>query len=76
MKNGNEKVNKYFPMKKHLLLIVMALMMPWFPAFGQFHHPDDFRERYTLKQVVVLSRHNIRSPLSGRQSALQRITPP
>ena len=75
MKNGNEKVNKYFPMKKHLLLIVMALMMPWFPAFGQFHHPDDFRERYTLKQVVVLSRHNIRSPLSGRQSALQRITP-
>lgn len=28
-----------------------------------------------MKQVVVLSRHNIRSPLSGRQSALQRITP-
>jgi len=37
--------------------------------------PDDFHERYTLKQVVVLSRHNIRSPLSGRPSALQRITP-
>ena len=34
-----------------------------------------FHKRYTLKQVVVLSRHNIRSPLSGRQSALQRITP-
>jgi len=33
------------------------------------------QEQYTLKQVVVLSRHNIRSPLSGRQSALQRITP-
>ena len=28
-----------------------------------------------MKQVVVLSRHNIRSPLSGRQSAMQRITP-
>lgn len=37
--------------------------------------PDDFHERYALKQVVVLSRHNIRSPLSGRPSALQRITP-
>jgi glucose-1-phosphatase len=37
--------------------------------------PDDFHERYALKQVEVLSRHNIRSPLSGRPSALQRITP-
>ncbi|MBQ3710246.1 MAG: histidine-type phosphatase [Bacteroidales bacterium] len=44
-------------------------------AFPQINRPDDFRERYTLKQVVVLSRHNIRSPLSGRASALQRITP-
>ena len=33
------------------------------------------QDRYTLKQVVVLSRHNIRSPLSGRSSRLQRITP-
>ena len=44
-------------------------------TFAQVHRPDDFRERYTLKQVVVLSRHNIRSPLSGRRSTLQRITP-
>ena len=44
-------------------------------AFAQANRPDDFRERYTLKQVVVLSRHNIRSPLSGRHSTLQRITP-
>ena len=36
---------------------------------------EDFDDRYTLKQVFVLSRHNIRSPLSGRASALQRITP-
>jgi glucose-1-phosphatase len=46
-----------------------------FSAFSQANRPNDFKERYTLKQVVVLSRHNIRSPLSGRQSALQRITP-
>ena len=44
-------------------------------VFAQANRPDDFGEQYTLKQVVVLSRHNIRSPLSGRQSALQRITP-
>ena len=30
---------------------------------------------YTLDQVVVLSRHNIRSPLSGAGSALDSITP-
>lgn len=44
-------------------------------TFAQTNRTDDFRERYTLKQVVVLSRHNIRSPLSGRHSTMQRITP-
>lgn len=33
------------------------------------------REGYTLKQVVVLSRHNIRAPLSTEGSALNNITP-
>lgn len=32
-------------------------------------------EGYTLEQVVVMSRHNIRSPLSGKGSVLGRITP-
>ena len=44
------------------------------PVFAQ-NRPDDFHERYTLKQVLVMSRHNIRSPLSGNRSALWRITP-
>ena len=33
------------------------------------------RAGYTLEQVVVLSRHNIRSPLSGGDSLLGKITP-
>ncbi len=33
------------------------------------------REGYTLEQVVVLSRHNIRSPLSGNGSLLDSVTP-
>ena len=33
------------------------------------------RDGYTLEQVVVLSRHNIRSPLSGKGSILGEITP-
>ena len=64
-----------FKKMKTTLFLLVALMMPLLSAFGQNHLPEDFKERYTLKQVVVLSRHNIRSPLSGRQSALQRITP-
>ena len=32
-------------------------------------------EGYTLEQVVVLSRHNIRSPLSGGDSLLGQVTP-
>lgn len=36
---------------------------------------EGFRDRYTLERVVALSRHNIRSPLSGGGSVLSRITP-
>ena len=36
--------------------------------------PLGFPDRYTLDGVVVLSRHNIRSPLSGPGSVLSRIT--
>ena len=56
-------------------LLFFLLLGVSLTAFAQVNRPDDFRERYTLKQVVVLSRHNIRSPLSGRRSTLQRITP-
>ena len=35
---------------------------------------DDFRAKYELKEVVVMSRHNIRSPLSSG-AAYQRVTP-
>ena len=36
---------------------------------------DAEAENYELKQVVVLSRHNIRSPLSTKGSAIEEITP-
>ena len=37
--------------------------------------PEGFAERYTREEMVILSRHNIRSPLSGPGSVLSRITP-
>ena len=42
---------------------------------AQTKRPDDFRARYELKEVVVMSRHNIRSPLSSGGAAYQRVTP-
>lgn len=32
-------------------------------------------EGYTLEQVVIMSRHNIRAPMSGRGTVLESITP-
>ena len=37
--------------------------------------PASFHDNYTLKEVVVLSRHHIRSPLSGSDSVLAKMTP-
>lgn len=36
---------------------------------------DSSHNNYKLKEMVVLSRHNIRSPLSGNGSSLAQITP-
>ena len=37
--------------------------------------PAGFSDRYALEEMVILSRHNIRSPISGPGSVLSRITP-
>ena len=61
--------------KAYKTILFFLLLGASLSTFAQINRPDGFRERYTLKQVVVLSRHNIRSPLSGRHSTMQRITP-
>lgn len=61
--------------KASKILLLFLLLGVTLSGSPQVDRPNDFKERYTLKQVVVLSRHNIRSPLSGRRSTLQRITP-
>ena len=52
---------------KRILSIAVALLAILTGASAQ--------NGYTLKEVVILSRHNIRSPLSGGGSVLSRITP-
>ncbi len=61
-------------MKKQLLLAALAFLATGF-AFAQTQRSDDFKSKYKLKEAVVLSRHNIRSPLSDSKSALGRMTP-
>ncbi len=61
--------------KAYKTILYFLLLGASLPSFAQVNRPDDYGKQYTLKQVVVLSRHNIRSPLSGRHSTMQRITP-
>lgn len=57
-----------------LWLLAMVFLCPSF-VWSQVRRSSEFKEKYTLKEVVVLSRHNIRSPLSSNGSALGKLTP-
>ena len=56
-----------------LMVVIMAIYCTNVQA--QTKRTDDFRAKYELKEVVVMSRHNIRSPLSSGGAAYQRVTP-
>lgn len=57
-----------------VLLLILALLCPVL-AQAQLQRSDAFKGKYKLKEVVILSRHNIRSPLSTNGSALSKMTP-
>jgi len=42
---------------------------------AQLNRSESFKSQYKLKEVVILSRHNIRSSLSVNGSTLQKMTP-
>lgn len=62
---------------KNSLKLMMALVAFALPAlsFAQAQRSQEFKDKYQLKEAVVLSRHNIRSPLSDAKSSLGRMTP-
>ena len=73
-------------MRKRLYILAAALLLtacsprlapgsaaPESAAF--IARPAGFSDRYALEEMVILSRHNIRSPLSGPGSLLSRISP-
>ena len=57
-----------------ILLLILALLCPAL-AQAQLQRSEAFKGKYKLKEVVILSRHNIRSPLSTNGSALSKMTP-
>ncbi len=57
-----------------LLLLILAFACPSL-ALAQLQRTQEFKGKYKLKEVVILSRHNIRSPLSTNGSALSKMTP-
>ena len=66
-------------MKKRLLSVLAVLMLavtaiPLCAAAEDAAAPVQETPGYTLEQVVILSRHNIRSPLSEKGSVLDEIT--
>lgn len=62
---------------KNSLKLMMALVAFALPtlSFAQAQRSQEFKDKYQLKEAVVLSRHNIRSPLSDAKSSLGRMTP-
>ena len=56
-------------------IIVAAALLAVLNVKAQTKRTDDFHAKYQLKEVVVMSRHNIRSPLTSGGAAYMRVTP-
>ena len=61
--------------KMELWLLALLLTVLGAEVQAQTKRSDDFRAKYELKEVVVMSRHNIRSPLTSGGAAYKRVTP-
>lgn len=63
-------------MRRFLCILgIVLLTISTTAQAAQVDHSATLHKNYQLKEMVVLSRHNIRSPLSGNGSALTNITP-
>ena len=62
-------------MKHKMMWMMLVILLSNTNGNAQTKRSDDFRAKYELKEVVVMSRHNIRSPLSSGGAAYKRVTP-
>lgn len=59
-------------MHKNLFLVILFCLLTLFPGISR---AAGRLTDYPLEQVLILSRHNIRAPLAGRDSTLAKLTP-
>lgn len=59
---------------RKLVIVLLALLWLEGSSMGQAAGLDDLDSEYRLQQIIVLSRHNIRAPLAGPQSAMYKVT--
>jgi glucose-1-phosphatase len=62
-------------MKHKVMWMMVAILLCYTDGYAQRKRSGEFKSRYELKEVVVMSRHNIRSPLSSGGAAYKRVTP-
>ena len=62
-------------MRQKKIWMFAAILLCCGGVQAQTKRSDDFRAKYELKEVVVMSRHNIRSPLVSGGAAYMRVTP-
>ena len=62
-------------MRQFKLSVALLLLLAVAPSlFAQKQRTQEFKDKYTLTEAVVLSRHNIRAPLSTKGSLLEKVT--
>ena len=61
-------------MNRNILLVGLLFALMPTSFFAQKQRPQAFKDKYTLKEAVILSRHNIRAPLSTKGSLLEQVT--
>ena len=72
MKNSFTKITLQ---KLNLQVIISVLFfLSLFGNISSLQAQTSIRDSFELKEIVVLSRHNIRAPLSGKNSILGKIT--
>ncbi len=58
--------------KHSVALLLLLAVAP--SLFAQKQRSQEFKDKYTLSEAVILSRHNIRAPLSTKGSLLEKVT--
>jgi glucose-1-phosphatase (G1Pase) len=61
-------------MNRNFFLVGLLFAILSTSTFAQKQRSQAFKEKYILKEAVILSRHNIRAPLSTKGSLLEKVT--